>query len=279
MHKFSMLLFLLLTSLGKLSSQITLETTYPGADRKLYMVNLEVSGPKYVLKSEVPNNRYLKFYNLDHSLWKTIDCNNMPIAQYCMPGVDPAHQNIFYDLYITENLFNCDDDLEFMYVSTAECHWVTGIYNEHGEALLLADSCAPLVRTSVPQHFRPIYNTPEGTKMILSKRNGEARVYNLPCTLSSDIHQYSPSEFSSLLSIYPNPSLAETVIKYSLPVGSSKAEIILFDNSGQLIKTFQIDNNFSELIINSSDYPSGTYLYSLVVDGVFIESKRIIKID
>ena len=59
-------------------AQITLEQEYVGAKLSLFMVNLEYSGMKYVSKSEVPGNRFLKFYNLDHSLWKTIDCDSLP---------------------------------------------------------------------------------------------------------------------------------------------------------------------------------------------------------
>src|ERR1044072_8100003 len=57
-------------------AQITLDHAYTSGNRhELFMVNLENSGPKYVLKCSDSGNRYLKFYNLNHSLWKTINCN------------------------------------------------------------------------------------------------------------------------------------------------------------------------------------------------------------
>lgn len=66
-----------------LNAQITLEQVYPDASGKLSMVNFELSGMKYLLKNAEPGNRNLAFYNLDHSLWKTIDCNSFPGAESC----------------------------------------------------------------------------------------------------------------------------------------------------------------------------------------------------
>lgn len=59
--------------------QISLEHSYSNAGhyavdatlQQLYVVQLEVDGDKYLFADK--QNKELKFYNLNHTLWKTID--------------------------------------------------------------------------------------------------------------------------------------------------------------------------------------------------------------
>ena len=200
---------------ASLKAQITPDNIYLSASLHLYMVNLENSGMKYLVQSEVQVNRYLKFYHLNHSLWKTIDCNPFPVLPFC----GPVLQTYFFDaLYISENLFDCDTAIEFLYGYRSDCRWFTGIYKEDGTVLFAEDSLAALVKINVPQQFRPIYNTPAGTKMILSHRDGTSRVFNLPCSLSTGIDQITePPAGEGNLKAFPNPSFYQTTIEYHLP--------------------------------------------------------------
>src|SRR5690349_4517041 len=97
----------------KAGAQITLDNTYPTPSSDLYMVNLERSGPKYVIKTMDSGNRYLKFYNLNHSLWKTIDCN--PFRK--VKRANNATIFPFGCFYISESLFDCDTNIELIYTS------------------------------------------------------------------------------------------------------------------------------------------------------------------
>ena len=65
----------------------------------------------------------------------------------------------------------------------------------------------------------------------------------------------------------PNPFADQTTITYQLPEGKSNAEIIVFDLTGKLIKTYAVNKNQSELIIKAADIGSGLFIYSLVQDG------------
>lgn len=258
-----------------MNAQITLDYVYPNASTKLYMVNLEVSGIKYVLKSDVAGNRFINFYNLNHSLWKTINCNSFPMSN--IPGPSPQYN---YDaLYISEKIFNCDNNIEFMYVSMAALGWFTAIYDEFGTALLIADSTAPLCKLNVPNQFKPIYNTPNGTKLILSHKNGSAKVYNLPCSLTTGLglDKTNINNFNEgSLDVYPNPSFYKTTIKFSLPDGINIGNLIIKDLLGKEIKRYKVDNTFSELLIEQDQIPSGTYIYSLETDNIVIDTKKII---
>ena len=258
-----------------LYAQITVDTVFQDAAVKLYMVNLELSGMKYLVKNDDQGNRFLKFYNLNHTLWKTINCNAFPAMAYC--GTTGNNYN-FDALYISENLFDCDNDVEFMYSSSSDCKYFTGIYKEDGTALLIADSTAPFVRANVPQQFRPIYNTPNGTKLILSQMfTGEAIVYNLPCTLSTDIDQYlMNSTNQSEMNVFPNPSYYQNTVEYKLPVGVNQAEIIITDINGSEIQRYKVDKNFTSVLIPHNEIAPGTYFYSLIADNKVLVSKKII---
>jgi len=268
--------FMLFIYAQTINAQITLDYVYPNASTKLYMVNLEVSGIKYVLKSDVAGNRFINFYNLNHSLWKTINCNSFPMSSTI--GPTPTPQYAFDALYISEKLFNCDNNIEFMYVSTG-IGWFTAVYDEFGTALLLADSSAPFCKLNIPNQFKPIYNTPNGTKLILSHKNGSAKVYNLPCSLTPGLNldkTINNDINESTLVVYPNPSFYHTTIKFSLPNGVNYGNIILKDLLGKEIKRYKIDNTFSELLIEQDQIPAGIYIYSLETNNSVIDSKKII---
>lgn len=257
-----------------LKAQITLERKYLDAATGFYMVNLELSGMKYIHKSDVQGYRFLKFYNLDHSLWKTIDCNSFPIPP---GGTGSAAAYKFDALYISETLFNCDSAVEFLYSYANPSNQFTAVYKEDGTALLVADSCAPLVKVNIPQQFRPIYNTPQGTKLILSDKDGYARVYNLPCNLSVGIDQMKINSNDAFdFELYPNPSFYESCIKYSLPIDVENAKVLLFDVNGKLVKEYKVDNSFNSLFIDQREIPAGTYFYSIATSDKVLATKTAI---
>ena len=74
----------------------------------------------------------------------------------------------------------------------------------------------------------------------------------------------------------PNPHNGHTFISYYVPENSIAAEIQFYTQQGQLIKESTI-NDFGEdvLKINADDLPQGSYLYSLVVDGELISTKKM----
>ncbi len=272
------LLALLFVLAHNIKAQITLDVVYPNAKQKLYMVNLEVSGMKYVVKSEDPGNRFLNFYNLNHSLWKTINCNTFPMMTSTNFTTTTPLYN-FDAICISEKVFDCDNNIEFMYVSQGPTAWFTAIYNETAAALLIADSMGPFVKINIPNQYKPIYNTPVGTKLILSHWNGSARVYNLPCALTTGLdldNTLRNSTTEASMNVFPNPSFYESTINYHLPQGVNSAEIIINDISGKEIKRYKVDNNFSSLLIEQSEMAAGTYIYSLTANGKVIDSKKIV---
>jgi hypothetical protein len=75
----------------------------------------------------------------------------------------------------------------------------------------------------------------------------------------------------------PNPFASSTSIRYSLPTGFRAAQIVITDNSGRTIKQVQLNTAGNGSVnIDASILTSGTYNYSLVVDGKVIENKKMI---
>lgn len=86
------------------------------------------------------------------------------------------------------------------------------------------------------------------------------------------------SDNSILYQNIPNPSGESTIIKYSLYNPKSRAEIIIFDLNGTLIKSYSLDLNSKdgEVSITSGELKPGMFIYSLTVDNNLIDSKRMI---
>ena len=74
----------------------------------------------------------------------------------------------------------------------------------------------------------------------------------------------------------PNPFTAQTEIRFELPANSKNAFIYLFNMQGSLVKQIAISSMQQSVIINGSELTAGMYLYSLIVDGKEIDTKRMI---
>jgi hypothetical protein len=74
----------------------------------------------------------------------------------------------------------------------------------------------------------------------------------------------------------PNPFARTTTIAYTLPAGTQKAELLISDYSGKVIKTIGIFNTGrGTMSIDASLYNNGTYNYSIVIDGRTVETRKM----
>lgn len=76
----------------------------------------------------------------------------------------------------------------------------------------------------------------------------------------------------------PNPFAEQTTITYNVPANIGKAQIIFFNNLGQVIQSVDIKTRGKgKLNVFASDLSSGLYNYSLVADGKVIDSKKMVR--
>ncbi|MBI5539274.1 MAG: tail fiber domain-containing protein [Bacteroidia bacterium] len=75
----------------------------------------------------------------------------------------------------------------------------------------------------------------------------------------------------------PNPFTQITEIRYNLSKKSQKATLYIYNMNGIQIKSIQIaQKGQGSVIIKGSELKAGMYLYTLIVDGKEIDTKRMI---
>lgn len=75
----------------------------------------------------------------------------------------------------------------------------------------------------------------------------------------------------------PNPFSEQTLIPYNLPENSNYAELLFFNNEGKLIDTRKLTEKQGTVAVLGSNLSNGTYMYTLVIDGVPVTTKKMIK--
>ena len=74
----------------------------------------------------------------------------------------------------------------------------------------------------------------------------------------------------------PNPFSKESLIRFYIPSGISSAKIVVTDLSGHELKSFPVkQSGYGEIALDANELAAGGYLYSLVIDGIKTESKRM----
>ncbi len=89
--------------------------------------------------------------------------------------------------------------------------------------------------------------------------------------------QVPTREKAELMQNIPNPFGSSTLIKFFLPEHAGQASLHFYDVSGVELSAKVLGaKGHSQVIFNDSQLPSGTYFYSLVVDGEVLDTKRMI---
>lgn len=74
----------------------------------------------------------------------------------------------------------------------------------------------------------------------------------------------------------PNPFKEQTEIGFSLAEGVKDAAICIFDMQGKMLKSHPVQQGMSSVIVNGYELGAGMFLYSLVVDGQEVDTKKMI---
>lgn len=76
----------------------------------------------------------------------------------------------------------------------------------------------------------------------------------------------------------PNPATDQTSINYYVSENATSAQMIFYDEFGREIKRVELEiKGNGSLDVNTVDLLSGVYSYSLIVDGVIIDTKQMVR--
>jgi len=236
-------------------SQITFEHSYPG--NRVSVINLSISGFKYGVL-DITLKEY-KIYNLDHSLWKTIDLP-IPSGSTYLISVTNA----------SEELFNLDAEVEIMYTyyNPDLTYYESKVIIENGIVILTLENCGFGYATTTGNNNWVLLTYIYGP-------NPSSDIYSLPGTsVNVGINEYPNSILDNP---YPNPTSDIIKLPYKLPANSKSATMVIYDISGNEISRYDIDSYFDEILYDASNIPSGTYIYKIIVDDSQFDSKSFIK--
>jgi len=86
-----------------------------------------------------------------------------------------------------------------------------------------------------------------------------------------------PTQIARLDQNLPNPFSTNTEIRFFIPEKTNTKSLLIFNLQGNLLKEYSINGYGEQKInINGNEFNPGMYLYSLVVDGKEIDTKRMI---
>jgi len=74
----------------------------------------------------------------------------------------------------------------------------------------------------------------------------------------------------------PNPFKEQTTIRFSLADDVQDASICIFDMTGKMLNTLPISSGDSSVSVNGWELGEGMFLYSLIVNGQVIDTKRMV---
>ena len=81
---------------------------------------------------------------------------------------------------------------------------------------------------------------------------------------------------ASLAQNTPNPFSERTTIRFTLPENAKNAFIYVFDMSGKMYKQIPVDSSMQSVTIEGYELSAGMYIYSLVIGGKEIQTRRMI---
>jgi hypothetical protein len=113
----------------------------------------------------------------------------------------------------------------------------------------------------------------------LEKKNNllEEKLNKLEALINGKLNPGPPLTNSFLLEQNkPNPFKRSTSIQYSIPYDFQKAQLLLSDFNGKIIKKIELNAASGVVDIDGSFLSNGGYTYSLIIDDKIAETKKMI---
>ena len=208
-------------------------------------------------------------YNPNFVLEKTITFNLSDFSWH-----PDFHPNIFWDIYITlvgRHLVNADDKIEMIVNACAEERY----YNEYGEECSILDNSNTII---INEDGDIVHDFGHTEDFLVHKVGDQLRLatfyyeygnhmYSASVNIYALGGNYNPSTMITYTqprgfpNPYPNPSRNTVTLPYTLQPGET-SQLRVYNMNGQLLETFHIGSDFDKILLNVSNYPKGTYIYT-----------------
>lgn len=104
-------------------------------------------------------------------------------------------------------------------------------------------------------------------------KNGESRMTRSTSFADSEPQ---PSAKNILYQNSPNPFKEQTTIRFNLAEKATDASIYIFDMTGKVLKKLSISAGATSVSVNGWELGEGMFLYTLIVNGREVDTKRMI---
>lgn len=118
---------------------------------------------------------------------------------------------------------------------------------------------------SLQQEIKELKNA-EQNAQSKNIKNTKTQQFQIDLELSCVLYQNNPNPFSQA-----------TTIEYYLSDDAENAMICIYDMNGKQLRCFKLQNcGYNNIEIVGSDLDAGMYMYSLIVNGQLVDTKRMI---
>ena len=107
-------------------------------------------------------------------------------------------------------------------------------------------------------------------------RKGSDKYKTRSVNSKNQIFSQSTTDINKLYQNTPNPFKEQTVIRFSLANDVKDAAICIFDMTGKTIKKLPVSSGMDSVSIGGYELGEGMFLYSLIVNGQEIATKKMV---
>ena len=129
------------------------------------------------------------------------------------------------------------------------------------------------------QEQQTVIDTQDETILALLNEVDELKdlIFRVASHTGMDLSNEDVKPAAVLYQNKPNPFKERTTIQYELPETFSSASIMMFDMTGEMLESYPVSaRDGGQLTIEVRQFKPGMYLYSLTVDDVEIDTKKMI---
>lgn len=115
---------------------------------------------------------------------------------------------------------------------------------------------------------------------IIEELQSEVNVLKSSSLKSLSLTGIEDAQLSEQCALYqnaPNPFGETTSIRYSLPEGTTNADIIIYDMTGKQLRRIPLNKDGDSTVeVNGGEMDPGMYMYSMIVENQIIDTKQMV---